>query len=118
MSKHLVQSIRLLCSGHNVHVSGIAESLGNCPVQSIANFKIVSTHLSRRKIDLTAIVLPKVTCDLLIVPVPVNLSWTYLSGLPLADLAFGEPQCANILLEVDDFVDIICQGWQIISTKS
>ena len=76
----------------------------------IANFQISSTHSNGRKIDLTAVVLPKVTCDLPVTPVPFDLSWTHLSGLPLADPGFGEPQHNDLLLGVDIFVDVLCHS--------
>lgn len=91
VSEHLVQSLGLSRSQSNVRVSGIAGSLASSPVRSIANFQISSAHSNGRKIDLTAIVLPKVTCNLPVTPVPFDLSWSHLSGLPLADPAFGEP---------------------------
>ena len=95
-----------------VFVSGIAGSLVSSALRLIANFQISSTHLNGRKIDLTAIVLPKVTCDLPVTPVPFDLSWTYLSGLPLADPGFGEPQCIDLLFGVDIFVDVLHHGCQ------
>lgn len=59
---------------------------------------------------MTAVVLPKVTCDLPVSRVPFDLSWTHLSGLPLADPSFGEPQRIDILLGVEVFVDVLRQG--------
>ena len=101
VSKRLVQSLRLPRSQRSVCVSGIAGSLVGSILRSISNFQISSTHLNGRKIDLTAVVLPKVTCDLPVTPVPFDLSWTHLSGLPLADPGFGEPQRIDLLLGVD-----------------
>ena len=84
--------------------------MAGSPVRSIASLRISSTHPNGRKIDLTAIVLPKVTCDLPVTPVPFDLSWTHLAGLTLADPAFGEPRRVDILLGVDLFVDTLCHG--------
>ena len=112
VSERLVQSLRLTRSHHNVSVSGIAGSLTNSPIQSVANFQISSALSNQRKIDLTAIVLPKVTCDLPVSPVPFDLSWTHLSDIPLAYPAFGEPRRIDILLGVDVFVDILRHGRQ------
>ena len=110
VSERLVQSLGLPRSHSNVRVSGIAGSLASSPVQSVANFRISSARSNGRKIDLTAVVLPKVTCDLPVVPVPFDLSWSHLSGLPLADPTFGEPRRVDILLGVDVFVDILRHG--------
>ena len=110
VSERLVQSLRLPHSQCSVCVSGIAGSLVSSALQSIANFKISSTHSNGRKIDLTAVVLPRVTCDLPVTSVPFDLYWTHLSGLPLADPGFGEPQHIDLLLGVDIFVDVLCHG--------
>ena len=110
VSECLVQSLRLPRSQCSVCVSGIARSLVGSTLRLIANFQILSTHSNGRKIDLTAVVLPKVTCDLPVTPVPFDLSWTHLSGLPLADPGFGEPQHNDLLLGVDIFVDVLCHS--------
>ena len=90
VSERLVQSLRLPHSQRIVRVSGIAGSLVSSAVQLIATFQISSAHSDGRKIDLTAVVLPKVTCDLPVTPVQFDLSWTHLSGLSLADPTFEE----------------------------
>lgn len=110
VSERLVQSLRLPHAQNSIHVCGIAGSLANSSIRSVANFQISSTHSMGRKIDLNAIVLPKVTCDLPVSPIPFNTSWTHLSGLPLADPTFGEPRCVDMLLGVDVFVDVLRQG--------
>ena len=110
ISERLVQSLRLPRSQRSVCVSGIAGSMVGSTLRSIANLQISSTHSNGRKIDLTAVVLPKVTCDLPVTPVPFDLSWTHLSGLPLADPGFGEPQRIDLLLGVDIFVDVLRHG--------
>ena len=46
-------------------------------------------------IELTAIVLQRVTCDLPIFPVPFHLSWKHISDLPLADPSCGGPDLAT-----------------------
>ena len=92
VSERLVQSLRLPRSQRSVRVSGIAGSLVSSAVWSIATFQISSAHSNGRKIDLTAVVLPKVTCNLPVTPVQFDLSWIHLSGLSLADPTFGEPQ--------------------------
>ena len=110
VSKRLVQSLRLPRSQHRIQVSGISGSSASSPVQSVASFQISSTHTNGRKIDLTAIVLPRVTCNLPVNPVSFDLSWTHLTGLPLADPSFGEPGCVDVLLGIDIFVGILRQG--------
>lgn len=60
VSECLVQSLRLPHSQHRIPVSGISGSSASSPIQSVANFKIFSTHTNGRKIDLTTIVLSRV----------------------------------------------------------
>ena len=79
-------------------------------VQSIANFQISSTYSNGKKFDLTAIVLPRITCNLPVSAVPFDLSWNHLSGLSLADPALGESQCVNLLLGADIFAGILLHG--------
>ena len=110
VSERLVQSLAIPRSLCSVSVSGIAGSIANSNVKSVASFQIASTYSNQDKIDLTAIVLPKVTCDLPVDPVPLDHSWTHLNDLPLADPAFGEPRRIDILLGVDVFVSILCNG--------
>ena len=110
VSERLVQSLRLPRSQHNVWVSGISGFLTSSRVQSIANLQISSTYSNGKKFDLTAIVLPRITCDLPVSPVPFDLTWNHLSGLPLADPAFGEPQRVDILLGADMFASILLHG--------
>lgn len=110
VSEPLVQSLRLPRSYQSVHVSGIAGSSHTSSAQSIASFKIEPVYVNALKIDITAIILPKVTCDLPVSPVPFDLSWTHLSDIPLADPAFGEPRRVDLLLGVDIFVDILRHG--------
>ena len=111
VSERLVQSLQLPCYHQNISVSGIAGSLHYSPIRSIAHLQVSSAHSQKgRKIDLTAIVLPKVTCNLPVLPVPYDLSWSHLTGLPLADPTFGETRRIDLLLGVDIFVDILQHG--------
>ena len=62
------------------------------------------------RIGISAVVVPKVTCDLPLAPVPFNLSWKHISNLPLADAGFGQPGRIDILLGVDMFIDVLRHG--------
>ena len=55
---------------------------------------------------------PKVTCDLPLCPVPFDLQWKHISDLPLADPSFGQPGCIDMLLGADTFIDVLCHGQQ------
>ena len=90
--------------------SGIAGASPKSPIQSVASFQVSAAKPDGRKIDLTAIVVPKVTCDLPLYPVPLNLEWKHVADLPLADPGFGQPGRIDILLGADIFVDVLLQG--------
>ena len=72
ISERIVQSLRLKCSKQRITVSGIGGLSPNHPVQSITSFRIASMTSNERTIDVTALVVPKVTCDLLTFPVPYD----------------------------------------------
>ena len=88
-------------------MTGIAGSFPKSPIQSIATFQVSATHCQERKFNLTAIIVPKVTCDLPITPIPFDLTWNHISDIPLADPTFGH---IDILLGVDIFADVLLQG--------
>lgn len=100
ITERLTQSLRLPRVHQNIHVSGIAGSSPKSPTQSIASLQISPAHHNRRMIDLTAIVMPRVTCDLPVHPVPFNLSRSQV------DPAFGQPSHIG----VDVFVGILLHG--------
>ena len=54
--------------------------------------------------------MPRVTCDLPLLPVPFNSKWTHLSNLHLADPDFGRPGTIDLLLGVDLYADTMLQG--------
>ena len=59
---------------------------------------------------MTAVVVPRVTCDLPLHPISFDLKWRHLQGIPLADPDFGLPRRIDILLGVDIFVEVLRQG--------
>ncbi len=59
---------------------------------------------------ISAIVVPRVTCNLPIQPVHYDPQWNYLSGLRLADPEFGQPRKFDLLLGIDAYTDVLLQG--------
>ena len=110
ITERLAQGLNLPRVHQNVHMSGITGSSPKSPIQSIASLQISPAHYNGRRIDLTAIVVPRVTCDLPVHPVPFDLSWNHITGISLADPAFRQPSHIDILLGVDVFVDILHHG--------
>ena len=72
-----------------------------------ASFCISPTHNLTRKLHVTAIIVPKVTCNLPISSIYSDHDWKHLSGIPLADANFDSPGKVDILLGVDIFVEVI-----------
>lgn len=113
VSERLAQCLRLPRAHQSVRVSGIAGSSPNHSMHSIASFQISPVYHSGKKINLTAVVVPKVTCDLPVYPVPFDSAWSHISGIPLADPAFGQPGQVDMLFGVDIFVDVLGQGRRV-----
>lgn len=68
--------------------------------------------------DVAAVVVPRVTCDLPLHPIPFNSTWEHLNDLPLADPEFGRSGRIDILLGVDVFVEALQPGRKIGSPGS
>lgn len=110
ISERLVQTLYLPRSTKSVNVTGIAGPSLHAQAQSVASVRTTAMYGNNPKqFDFTAIVLPKVTCDLSVVPVPFHSLQTHLS---LADSSFGLPGRINLLLGIDIF-NTLCQGWWI-----
>ena len=109
-SERLVQNLALPRVNQQIRVSGIGGMSHKLPIQSITSFQIAPIQHTGRSIAVTAVVVPKVTCDLPLCPVPFDLQWKHITDLPLADPGFGQPGRVDILLGVDVFVDILRHG--------
>ena len=90
VSERLVQSLSLPHFNQHVRVSGIGGVSQRAPIQSISSFQISPVGPNKREIGSAAVVIPKVTCDLPLAPVPFQLNWKHLADLPLADPGFGQ----------------------------
>ena len=62
--------------------------------------------------QVSAIVVPRVTCDLPTQPVYFNANWIHLNDLHLADPNFDQPNKIDILLGVDVYADVLLHGRQ------
>ena len=114
VSERLVKRLCLPRLHQNTTISGIAGLTRNA-LQAIANLTISSTQTGR-KFNLTAIVVPRVTCDLPVKPVSFGPNWNHLNGLSLADPDFGRPGRIDLLLGVDIFIEALLHGRRAGST--
>ena len=60
--------------------------------------------------NVSAIVVPSVTCELPVSPISFDPSWNHVSGLTLADPKFGIPGRIDLLLGADIFSGVLRQG--------
>ena len=110
VSERLAQSLCLPRHNQNARISGIAGISHKSPAQSITSFDIKAVRSSSEIIGVTAIVVPKVTCDLPLHPIPFDLKWNHLTNVQLADPSFGQPGRIDILQGVDVFVHVLLHG--------
>ena len=95
--------LELTSISYNLKISGVAGLSQQSPLQSIATFNVASTKSPDKKLTVSAIVVPCVTCDLPVQPVHHGTNWNHLSGLMLADPDFGTPGKIDILLGVPEW---------------
>ena len=77
---------------------------------SVTTFRILPVNTSDNSISVTAIVVPRVTCDIPTHPISFRTRWDHLSELPLADAEFGVPACIDVLLSADIIIIFLLQG--------
>ena len=93
----------VLVDCHTSHQSTQSPTFWICPVQS-----------PHEKVNVTAVVVPKVTCDLPRYHIPFDSSWSHLSNLELADPEFGTPGPIDLLLGVDVFVEVLLHYQRVV----
>ena len=109
-SEGLAQALCLPRSSQNMKISSVAGLSHQSPLHSVATFDIAATSSPDEKLQVTAVVLPRVTCDLPHHPVHQNSKWTHLSGLHLTDPDFGQPGKIDLLLGIDIYADVLLHG--------
>ena len=67
-------------------------------------------HNTAKSLSVSAIVVPRVTCDLPVQPIHFDSQWTHLKDLKLADPDFGRPGRIDILLGIDVYTDVLLHG--------
>ena len=110
VSERLAQTLCLPRSHQTTKISGIAGLSHSSPLRSIASVKVSSVLSPHKKMEVSAIILPRVTCDLPLHPVSFDSSWHHLEDIDLADPDFGRPGRIDLLLGVDVFVETLLQG--------
>ena len=110
VSERIVQALGLIRRSKCLTISGIGGLSHKSPLQSVSTFEITSLYSPKSKYSLTAIVVPRVTCDLPLQPVHMDPQWSHLSGLALADPDFASPGRIDLLLGADIYADVLLHG--------
>ena len=113
ISDKLANSLSLPRSNQRVSIFGIAGLAHHTQQQSNAKFTIRSTQPGGKRFEVTAIVVPKVTCDLRLHSISFDSSWKHLDNVRLPDPYFGQPGKIDLLLRVDVYVQALLHGRRV-----
>ena len=90
MSERLAQILKLRRFTQNARICGIAGLSHGSGKQSVTHFLVSSIHSPVRKLNVSAFIVPQVTCDLPEHPVTTKMSWKHLESLKLADPEYNQ----------------------------
>lgn len=110
VSERVAQALHLRRFSQNINVCGITGLSIEDSNHSLTSFKIASVYTPYQQLNVSVVVVPRVTCNLPIHPVPLDHEWEHVKGLRLADPEFGKPGKIDLLLGVETFVDIVRHG--------
>ena len=86
VSKQLTQSLSLSWSHQNLRISGVAGLFQQSQRQSVATFEMTPVRSQHKRFAVSAIVVPRVTCDLPLQPVHQESNWIHISDISLLTL--------------------------------
>ena len=118
ISERLTHLLEFPCTRRNVQISGIAGLSYGTPSQTVVQFAISPVQSTTDKSQVSAIVVPRVTCDLPVKPVTPKFSWDHLFDISLAIPDFGSPGTIDLLLGVNIFVASLLHGRRVGSPGS
>lgn len=93
-----------------ISVGGLAHNL---PMKSITSFKVSHIQSPNKRVNVTAVVVPKVMCDIPHCHIPFDSFGDHLSDLELADPEFGTLGRIDVLLGVNMFIEVLLHGWRV-----
>ena len=103
VSECLAQALRLPRFRQDAKIHGVAGLSHDSHSQSFTNLVVSPMQKSTKEINVKAVIVPRVTCDLPSQPVPFKADWSHLADLALADPDFGRPGKIDLLLGVEVF---------------
>ena len=110
VSNSLSKRLHLPRSSQSVTISGIAGITHSRSNHATTTFHISSMHRPRRQIEVSAIIVPQVTCNLPVHSIATSPLWKHLQGLTLADPKFDRSGVIDLLLGVDVFIATLLHG--------
>ena len=110
ISERVAQSLNLPRSNKHAKIFGVAGLSQSSPNQSLASFIVSPLQDPETRLEVKAVVVPRVTCHLPLQPVITRPEWDHLNDLTLADPGFGVPSRIDVLLGVDPFIQVLRQG--------
>ena len=110
VSERLARGLRLQRSHRSARIHGVAGLLHESHIQSFTNLTISPLQDHHKEIQLSAAIVPRVTCDLPSQRVTFKSEWNHLADLTLADPDFGRPGKIDLLLGVEVFSAVVRQG--------
>ena len=113
VSDRLARSLNLPCSRQSTRLFGIAGLRHGSSSHFVTKFRVTSRLDPKKSFDVSAIIIPRVTCDLPAHSISVDRTWHHLEGLQLADPDFGHSRTVDVLLGVDVFVESLLHGRQV-----
>ena len=79
ISDRLSQSLYLPRAHHNTRIISVGRLSHKSPINSVTNFLVSPVQSPHEKVSVTAVVVPKVTCDLPHYHIPFDSGWSHLS---------------------------------------
>ena len=116
ISERLVQSLQLPRSERNIRVSGVACLTNTLSARSTTSFLISSLYDPTKQYNISAVIVPQVTCDLPLSSLSPKPEWSHLSDIKLADPTFDTRSRIDLLLGVEVYTEVMCSGRRLGST--
>ena len=113
VTERIVQSLGLPRRSQKLTVSGIGGMVSKSSQSSVSSLNVSSLYLPNTDYTITAVVVPRVTCNLPLQSIGDASHWSHISRLPLADPDFATPGRIDVLLGADIYADIMLQGRRI-----
>lgn len=109
VSERVAQLLSLPRSFQSLSISGITGSTNGSNSNSVTQLAVSPIGNLNVSFPISAIIVPRVTCELPTHPIPFKLEWEHLFNLSLADPDFGLPGRIDVL-GIDVYINALLQG--------